>query len=154
MDEHGQLRDRTHELAERLGVGAEEFEAHFGGCWELVEGPVAHDFDADPSGGGGYDVTPWHVQGGPRQLMIRVFDHGVFLARPHAAYNGAVPAGYDPVDQVYVGRHEIDERAAAVVRGLITRRRRSFRWCACCRRVNAPEDMYGDRCSRCALVVN
>lgn len=145
----GMQDDVTPDLAAELGMDVEQFEDLFGACWELVEGPVAHDFDADPSGGGGYDVTPWHVQGAPAQLMARVFDHGVFLARPRARFDGVAPAGYEPMDQVYVGRDEFEERAEVVVRGILSRRRRSFRWCGRCRQVNAPENMVGDRCHSC-----
>lgn len=149
-----EVDDRTPLLAATLGMTLEEFEDYFGGWWELVEGQVLHDFDADPSGGLGGDVTPWHVQAEPRQLMIRVFDHGVFLARPEARFDGAVPAGYFPTRQVYIPRFELAERADDEVRDLLMRRRRSFRWCQRCRGVHAPEDMYGDRCGRCAMVVN
>lgn len=88
------------------------------------------------------------------RAVIPLFDHEVFLAQPRAAYDGAVPAGFEPTAQVYVAHHELEARAADVVKGLVTSRRRSFRWCVCCRRVNAPEDMYGDRCGHCAMVVN
>ena len=149
-----EVEDRTPELATTLGLEVEEFIDHFGGCWELVGGPVQHDFDSDPSGGMGFEPTPWHVQGEPWQLMIRVFDHGVFLATPRPQYDGAVPAGPFPSGQTYVARRDFESRASDVVRDIVLRRRRSFRWCTCCRQVNAPEYMYGDRCGRCAMVVN
>lgn len=149
-----EVEDRTPELADTLGLGVEEFVDFFGGCWERVRGPVPHDFDSDPSGGMGFEPTPWHVQGEPWQLMIRVFDHGVFLASPRPQYDGAVPAGLFPSGQTYVSRWDFQERAQDAVRDIVLRRRRSFRWCTCCRQVNAPEDMYGDRCGQCATVVN
>lgn len=149
-----EVEDRTPELAETLGLEIVEFIDFFGGCWERAAGPVPHDFDSDPSGGMGLEPTPWHVQGEPWQLMIRVFDHGVFLATPRLQYDGAVPAGLFPSGQTYVARWDFESHAHNAVRGMVLRRRRSFRWCTCCRQVNAPEDVYGDRCGRCAMVVN
>lgn len=152
MHEQERMTDHTPQLAETLGMGVEEFELLLGACWELDDGPISHDFDSDPSGGAGHDVTPWHVQGVPAQLMARVFGHGVFLALPRARFDGPAPAGFEPAEQVYIAVHEMEDEAPPAVRRILTRRRRSFRWCARCRHVTALEYMVGDRCPGCSGV--
>lgn len=79
MDE---ARDRTEDLVVVLDLPAEEFAEWFRAGWTENHGPMSHDLDAYPSGGFDGDVTPWFNLGAPPQLMIRVFDHGVYVAAP------------------------------------------------------------------------
>ena len=116
----------TGALAATLGITDEEFEDLFG----RVLGGGAESGRSRPRPGPerrtGFDVTPWHVQGRPAALIIRVFDHRVFVAQPRAAYDGVAPAGFHRWGQVYLARHELAAQVAEVVARLVTRRRRSF----------------------------
>lgn len=147
----GPVESASAELAEIQGVEVEEFQEMFGGRWVLNLGPIWHDYDADPSGGEGYPVTPWHIQGDPPQLMIRVFQHGVFLARPEGTWmQGMHILEYSARDEAYLARHEMSpDRAAALVGPILRRRRRTFRWCPICRGHTPPELSMNETCMRC-----
>lgn len=145
--------DRTPVLADRLGVPVDVFSDLFGGRWVVAGGPVGHDFDADPSGGEGHPVTPWHVTGRPVQLMIRVFGGHCFLARPEGRWaGGTLDLVWDPRDEVHLGYDDVTRPAIvrAVVAELVRSRRRRLRWCGRCREQHGPETMLGPVCHGCA----
>lgn len=151
-------QDAIDDLAARLGWEPRDLADVIGAGWRLSGHAPAHDFDADPSGGLDpddlvpLDVTPWHVAGDPPQLMVRVFAHGVFLARPEGVWTGGTHGlEHQPGLPVYVPVDELADRGAEVVREIVAARRRSFRWCRYCRRPQAPETrMEPDVCHGCA----
>lgn len=144
--------DRTAELAATLGVPVEEFAAAFGARWRVSLSPPDHDFDADPSGGLGFPVTPWHLGGDPVQLMVRVFSHGLYVARPEGRWAaGTHDLVHDPHDQEYVAAGEIgSDHTEEVVRRILRRRRTTFRYCRYCLEPHGPEYRVGDTCMACA----
>lgn len=144
--------DHTADLAAVLGLSAAEFARTFGADWRGSPGPTPHDFDADPSGALGADVTPWHVGGDPAQLMMRVFAHGVFLALPEGTWAGGThDLRYWPGRQQYIPRDEIaTAETETAVRDLLRRRRSTFRYCRYCRQPTPPELQTGDSCMGCA----
>ena len=141
-----------------LGWEAGDLAEVIGAGWRRSERAPAHDYDADPSGGLDpddlvpHDVTPWHVAGEPAQLMVRVFGHGVFLARPEGVWtHGTHGLEHQPGGEVYVPEHQLADRGREVARGIEASRRRSFRWCRYCRRPQAPETRFApDVCHGCA----
>lgn len=145
-------RDHTDDLAETLGLPAARFARVFGAGWQPAPGEAPHDFDSDPSGGSGADVTPWYVAGHPPQLMARVFGHGLFLAIPEGSWAaGTHDLVYWPAHQAYVPAPEVETPAVEqLVRGLLRRRRSGFRYCRYCRRVTPSELRVGDSCMGCA----
>jgi hypothetical protein len=143
--------DATEQLAARLGLEVMAFVDVFGAEWRLEQAEPWHDYDADPSGGLGFPATPWHVAGTPPQVMARVFDHGVFVARPHGVWEGgAHTLVYRPDRQGYAAVHDLDA-ARDLVRAAVTSRRRSFTYCRYCRVSTPPELRLGpDTCMGCA----
>lgn len=145
--------DATTELAATLGLEPAEFARLFGTGWSaLPTDDMGHDFDMDPSGGLGMDVTPWHIAGDPPVLMLRAFSHGVFLARPEAYWrHGTHGLAYRERDMAYLSRKDVGiDRVEAVVRPLLHRRRRTMRYCSYCRNQTPPEELVGDACPGCA----
>ena len=144
----------TDALARDLGWDATEFADLFGGAWRLAESaPVFHDFDADPSGGGGLPLGSWHVLGEPPQLMLRLSPwNGVFLARPEGVWAGGTHRlEYHAVDEHYLPDDRLEVEAAGVVRRLVTARRRTFRYCPYCLEQVPPERRAeADVCMGCA----
>ena len=135
------LQDVTHHLADMLGLEIGRFADLFGAGWR----PSAEPFD----------VTGWHLSGEPVQLMIRVFENGVFLARPEGVWrHGTSRLSYRECDQVYVARQGFTEpaRIAELIRSLVGPRRHSFRYCRFCRELHAPEELWeADVCRACAV---
>ncbi|GAA2147107.1 hypothetical protein GCM10009844_24000 [Nocardioides koreensis] len=140
MNDDEMAQDRTGELAEILGMPARDFAELFGAGWTENDGPVWHDYDSDPSGGGGLPVTPWMIAGDPPQLMIRVFHHGVFLAQPEGEWrHGSHGLEYRPGLQRYLPSDEFGTRGPEMIGELLRRRRRTFRYCRFCRGLTPPE---------------
>jgi len=144
--------DRSPDLAARLGMPTDEFVHLFGAGWTEIGSPPAHDFDADPSGGLEGDVTPWMISGRPPQLMIRVFDYWVHLARPVGSWDGPGCLEYRPADLVSIDRNDFDGPSMQnMIRYLEQRRRKQFRYCGMCREIKAPEErMAPTLCYGCA----
>ena len=144
--------DQSPELAARLGMSVDDFVAVFGAGWTEVEGTPWHDFDADPSGGLEADVTPWMISGRPPQLMIRVFDSWVHVARPVGTWSGPGELRYHAADRISFDRWQLDDpRTSRAIKDLERRRRREFRYCAYCREAKAPEErMAPTLCYGCA----
>lgn len=141
----------TSQLADTLAMPVTRFIEIFGAPWVENWATPWHDFDSDPSGGLGGEVTPWHIAGDPPQLMVRVFHHGVFIAAPHGVWSGVAELEYQPRDQVYVGADDLPTRGTEVVKSLLTSRRRSFRYCRYCLRSTPPEERVADdTCNGCA----
>jgi hypothetical protein len=151
MDETDQT-DRTAELASVLGLSALAFARLFGTGWGEPPGHVTQDFDSEPPDGLKPEATPWFLSGESPQLMIRVFDHGVFLARPEGSSSaGTHDLVYRPADGRNFGLHELGApEAKEHVRDLLRRRRSTFRYCRYCRRVTPAELRIGDSCMECA----
>lgn len=150
-DDETDRPDDTERLATRLGLPPLEFADVFGAHWHENPGPVHHDYDSDPSGGEGWPVTPWHVSGEPPQLMCRVFEGRLFLARPEGVWSGGTHGlVHQPRDEVHLHVEQLDE-ARVVVRRLLAARRRSFRYCRYCRRPTPPElRLAEDVCMGCS----
>lgn len=144
----------TDELASALGWEPKAFADVFGGAWRLAEStPVFHDYDADPSGGGGLPRGSWHVLGSTPQLMLRVSPwNGVFLARPEGFWaHGTFGLEYRAVDENYLSHDRLETEAAGVVRRLVAARRRTFRYCRYCVEQVPPElRAEADVCMGCA----
>ena len=146
----------TEDLAGRLGWDVDDFADVFGGTWRFdADAPVFHDYDADPSGGGGLPLGGWYVAGSPPQLMMRLSPwHGIFLARPEGSWaGGAHDLRYSPVEEVYVADTDPADReqVEAVVRRLLRARRRTFRYCRYCWTSTPPElRVQPDVCQGCA----
>jgi hypothetical protein len=137
-------------LAERLDLPLEEWLELFGLGWVEQDDEPWHDYDADPSGGLGFPATPWHTKGDPMQLMVQVFPHGVFIARPEGSWGGDHRLTFHAsVDQEYVARDELHEKAPELIARLLTARRRRFRWCPGCWRHTPPERMTSPTCMGC-----
>lgn len=114
-------------LADALGVGWPDVVRVLGAGWRRE--PAGADYGLQ-----------WFVSGEPGQLAVGVDAAGFMLAPP--------PVGWAPQHEVwpldgsrFTREHlrwfpaEVVEAAEAIV----TRRRRSFRWCRTCRRPAAPE---------------
>ena len=150
------MTDATGELALRLGWDVDDFAGVFGATWRFdAEAPVLHDFDADPSGGGGLPLGGWYVAGSPPQLMMRLSPWvGIFLARPEGTWVGGThDLRYSPVDEVYVSDTSPGDRehVEVAVRRLLTARRRTFRYCRYCWEATPPESRFSsDCCQSCA----
>lgn len=119
-------------LAALLGVAYPDVVRALGTGWRR-EGP--HDEDA---------LTQWFVSGEPEQVAIAVTGPWFVLARPATGWGEDRNARADgrPLfgpDDVLHSPELVAEAAEAIA----SRRRRSFRWCRCCRRVHAPETFAG-----------
>lgn len=141
----------TARLAAILALAETDFVEIFGAAWGEDPNVAPHDYDLDPSGGLEADATPWHIAGQPAQLMIRVFEHGVFVATPHGVWSGPAAMAYEPRRQEYIGREDLTVTGAAIVRKLLTSRRRSFQYCRYCFASTPPESRFSDNtCHGCA----
>lgn len=147
------VHDESEVLADRIGIPLAVWEAMFGRWWVTNDAEPWHDFDGDPSGGSGFPPTPWHVRGHVPQLMLRVFEHGVFIGRPEGIVRDrpgeARTVEYQPAHQEYVAAHELEAKAPEIVKWMLVTRRRQFRWCADCWEHTAPELMAGAVCFDC-----
>lgn len=143
--------DVTVDLAARLGIPVDAFIDVFGAGWRLEPAAPWHDYDADPSGGFGIEPTPWHLGGSPVQVMIRVFHHGVFVARPDGVWEGGTHGlVYRPDRQRYASAADID-LARELVGDAVRSRRRSFTYCRYCWVATPPELRVSvDTCMACA----
>ncbi len=144
-------QDRTRELALRMGMSALELAELFGVGWVENVVPVDHAVETDPYDGADFPLTPWMIAGEPPQLMMRVLDHGVFLAEPRGRWLGVHPLEYEPSRRQFVSYHELATQGRTVASELVRRRRRRFRYCRFCRRSTPPELRdFPDTCMGCA----
>jgi hypothetical protein len=148
MCDDDRREDNTEDLAATLGMTPEAFAEVFGARWRKVDGPVMHDFDLDPDGDWPGEATTWMIAGEPPLLMLWVFGHGVFIARPVGRWDRNELV-YDPTDRVYVPSFRVGDDAPDIIQRLITARRRTLRWCRYCRTPFGPERMLGDVCMGC-----
>lgn len=141
--------DRSAELAEKVGLAIDAWDELFGRGWRLNEAAPWHDYDSDPSGGEGWSVTPWHVKADPPQLMLRVFRHGVFIARPEGHRHSDGRVDFQASAQEYVAAEHLAEQGPEIVKWMLTSRRRQFRWCPVCWRHTPPEEWQAGICVPC-----
>ena len=150
-----EMDDWTGELTATLDLTVEEFEDRFGGCWDGPRGQLAQDFDANPSGGTGFDATPLARVG----QASGADDPGV---RPRSV-RGTAKAAYDGVgfQQASIPG---DRSSWRVIVGWRLGRRSwqasspgvggTSAGAAAVGRVKAPEGNLRDRCNRCAKIVS
>ncbi|QIX27267.1 hypothetical protein ncot_12150 [Nocardioides sp. JQ2195] len=141
--------DRSEELADRIGLPIDVWDELFGRGWRLNDSEPWHDYDSDPSGGEGHPVTPWHLKGDPPQLMLRVFHHGIFIARPAGLRRDDGRVEFHESAQEYVAFEQLAHQGPEIVKWMLTSRRRQFRWCPQCWTHTPPEEWAADRCVRC-----
>lgn len=142
--EDDQVTEAFAEIGDAWGWSARDVVDVIGGGWQ----PYA----VEPAGSE-FDLARWYVAGRPVQLMLGLDGDRVVLAVPEGRWSGASTLRYAPAPSHFVvlEARELRDKAPEIVRTLLARRRRSFRWCRYCRRVTAPEElMDADQCMRCA----
>ena len=95
----------------------------------------------------------WFVSGEPAQIAVGVHGPRFVLARPLTRW--AEPVELQPADRREFGREDLlfcPDVVAEAAEAIAARRRRSFRWCRTCRRVQPPEWFVGaaSACRQCA----
>jgi hypothetical protein len=127
-------------LAELLGVRHLDVVRALGAGWrrESVSG--------EPAG------AHWFVSGVPAQVAVGVEGPWLTLARPLTRCDA--PLQLQPADRQPFTRDDLlhfPDVVAEAAEAIAARRRRSFRWCRTCRRVQAPEWVTGASrtCRRC-----
>ncbi|SFO42419.1 hypothetical protein SAMN05660359_03351 [Geodermatophilus obscurus] len=129
----------TASLAELAGVAPDVLVRALGDAWFEVAGPP-HE--------------RWFVSGEPAQVAVGWDGFGFTLARPEPRWEGHrlvwefLPDRRFSSDEVLYERATLAEAAEEVAR----KRRRTFRWCPVCRRVNAREHVHDNTglCMPCA----
>jgi hypothetical protein len=129
----------TASLAALVGVGPDVLVRALGDAWTEVAGPP-HE--------------RWFVSGEPAQVAVGWDGFSFTLARPEPRWSGHrlvwefVPDRRFSSDEVLYERAALAEAAEEVAR----KRRRTFRWCPVCRRVNAREHVHDNTglCMPCA----
>ncbi len=129
----------TASLAELVGVGPDVLVRALGDAWTEVVG-LPHE--------------RWFVSGEPAQVAVGWDGFGFTLARPEPRWEGHrlvwefLPDRRFSSDEVLYERATLAEAAEEVAR----KRRRTFRWCPVCRRVNAREHVHDNTglCMPCA----
>ena len=154
-DQHGQ-GDASGRLAAQLGMAPLQFVDIFGAGWRPVESVVrqADGTDGTDSAPGADTTSEWFASGDPVQLMLRVFPHGVFLARPEGVWHhGAGGLAYRQRDQIFVEVGGIADlaRLRELIDRLVRVRRTTFGYCRCCRKIVGPEMLRDARtCQDCS----
>ncbi len=119
----------------------------FGAGWRPVDSVVRRGDGAD----GG---SEWFASGDPVQLMLRVYPHGVFLARPEGVWHHeAGGLAYRQRDQIFVEVGGIVDvgRLRELIDRLVRVRRTTFGYCRCCRKIVGPEMLSDARtCQDCS----
>lgn len=128
------------ELADLLGV------RHLDVVRALGAGYRRERVDGEPDG------VQWFVSGVPAQVALGVEGPWFVLARPLKRCDE--PLQLQPADRQSFTREDLLYLPAIVAEAaekIAARRRRSFRWCRTCRRVQAPEWFTGASrtCHRC-----
>jgi len=121
------------ELAELLDVGFADVVRALGTGWRRE------------SGADGPDGVDWFVSGEPAQVSIGVQGPWFVLARPLTSWGEHRP-GPLMGDGPRFTRDDVlhlPDVVADAAEAIASRRRRSFRWCRVCRRVQAPEWFVG-----------
>jgi hypothetical protein len=130
------------ELADLLGVRYTDVVRALGTGWRRE------------SAADGQDDAEWFVSGEPAQVAVGVAGPWFVLARPLTRW-GEDRLALQPADRQRFGREDLlylPEIVAEATDAIAARRRRSFRWCRSCRRVQAPEWFVGAArtCRQCA----
>lgn len=131
------------ELIGLLGVGYDDVVRALGTGWRR-DGPA-----------GAPDGVAWFVSGEPAQVAIGVQGPWFVLARPLTSWGDERP-GPLMGDGPRFTRDDLLHLPAVVAdaaEAVAARRRRSFRWCRCCRRASAPESFVSSAgtCRQCAF---
>ncbi|RBY91054.1 hypothetical protein [Blastococcus sp. TF02A-30] len=133
------------ELADLLGVRHLDVVRALGAGWrrESVPDETGH--------------RQWFLSGAPAQVALGVEGPWFVLARPLTRW--AEPLQLQPADRQPFTRDDLlylPEVVAEAADEIAARRRRSFRWCRTCRRVQSPEWFTGAArsCRRCEAAVD
>lgn len=132
------------ELAELLGVRHLDVVRGLGTGWRR-EIPVDEQ-----------DGVHWFVSGEPAQVAVGVQGPWFVLARPLTRW-GEDRLDLQPADRREFGRDDLlhfPGLVAEAADAIASHRRRSFRWCRCCRQVRPPEWFVGASrvCERCESI--
>ena len=132
-------------LAELLGVGYADVVRALGTGWRREtadEGP---------------DGVAWFASGEPSQVAIGVQGPWFVLARPLSAWDEhhTGPLMSDGTRFTRDDVLHLPDMVADAAEAIASRRRRSFRWCRCCRQGHAPESCAGSAgmCQDCVSAV-
>ena len=146
---------RLEHILEVTGLERGAFIDVFGAHWYGDVPDEAWNADEDPDGAFvGGPSTPWHLGGHGVQLMLRAFNHGVFVAEPKGTWIGH-ELHYRPGQQFYLsalalrGQPMKGEPSCDDVTALVVKRRRSFRRCHYCWDLTPPEHRGSDACMGC-----
>jgi hypothetical protein len=134
------------ELADLLGVAYPDVVRALGTGWRR-ESPVE-----DQAG------VRWFVSGEPAQVAVGVHGPTFLLARPLTHW-GESRVDLQPADRREFAREDLlhfPEMVAEEADAIASRRRRSCRWCRCCRRVRPPERFQGAGriCEQCEYALS
>jgi hypothetical protein len=135
----------TRELASLLAVDSAQVVRALGGGWRGQD--VVRAGSAER----------WFVSGEPPQVAVGFDGFDFMLARPAPRWDGVAH-----LDWRFDGHHRFQaedvvhepDALARAAEAIATARRRSFRWCRTCRRVEAPEAFLRgeDICMTCAAL--
>jgi hypothetical protein len=130
------------ELARLLGVEHRDVVRALGAGWRREAGADEREH------------VQWFVSGEPAQVAIGVTGPWFVLARPLTRWGGD-RVELQPADRREFGRQDLllcPDVVAEAAEAIAARRRRSFRWCRTCRRVQPPEWFVGSAaaCRQCA----
>jgi hypothetical protein len=134
------------ELADLLGVAYPDVVRALGRGWRR-ESSVEDE-----------DGVRWFVSGEPAQVAVGVHGPTFLLARPLTHW-GESRVDLQPADRREFAREDLlhfPEMVAEEADAIASRRRRSFRWCRCCRRVRPPERFQGAGriCEQCEYALS
>ncbi|SDC76936.1 hypothetical protein SAMN05660690_2476 [Geodermatophilus telluris] len=129
----------TAALAALVGVAPDVLVRALGDGWREVSGP---------------EHERWFVSGEPAQVAVGWDGFGFALARPEPRWAGHYLVEEFVADRRFSADEVLYERAelAAAAEEVARRRRRTFRWCPVCRRVNGREHVHDGTglCTGCA----
>lgn len=158
----GEERDRTDELADRLGREPREVADAVGTHWrrhhlaprdvELVRGWVAHEDPRLRELAHALDEqTDWFVAGDPALVMLGLRGADAVVARPVGEWlHGTHGLAYLPGVVAVVDAQHLTTLGGQVD-AVVASRRRSLRMCRYCRRLVPPEHRFAqDVCHGCA----
>ncbi len=126
--------DWTAELAERFAIPLVDFLDVVGGGWSPV--------DIDPADA--HDID-WFVSGDPVQVMLGVGGDEVVITTPQVTWAPPRVTPANPGDRRDLSDPGLRAWLHRATREAAARRRRSFAYCAYCRRLTAPEHLVERR---------
>ncbi|MGQ0846770.1 MAG: hypothetical protein ACT4QF_21845 [Sporichthyaceae bacterium] len=150
--------DATAVLARNANMDLVQFVRVLGGGWRRIPGE-----DAGLQTGPYTERSPEiamllgldpqvYVSGEPLQVAIAIAGHEWVLGAAHLAWHGQRPLVefLDPLVRWPGGYGVVPAHVADAARAARQRRRRSFRWCDYCARLQAPGHMAAGACHDCA----